>query len=162
MGRAVGISRFFFTPKRSPRLPQRQSTQTVWRLSQGVNYERITIVLFSSTQFFYSTQKGEFAMSIFSKFKKVLKMKSLLATMNKSVLSKYEPLAAAGALLAPHIPKDHYLVLIAFTHSGLQSQYKEALTKEILSNAIKQMLEEYKLGKYSIEKKGDEYNLYEV
>ena len=89
-------------------------------------------------------------------------MKSLLATMNKSVLSKYEPLAAAGALLMPNIPKDHYLVLVAFTHSGLQSQYKEALTKEILSSAIKQMLDKYTLGKCSIEKKGDEYYLYDV
>jgi hypothetical protein len=91
-------------------------------------------------------------------------MKSLLATMNQSALTRYEPLAALGALM-PNIPKDHLLVLIAFTFSGLQNEAKqrnEQLTKEVLSSAIQQTLKDYELGTYTIEKKGNDYSLYEV
>jgi hypothetical protein len=87
-------------------------------------------------------------------------MKALLATLNKSVLSKYQPLAALGTLM-PNIPTDHLLVLIAFAYSGLQSQ-KLTLTKEILSKVIQQTFNEYKRGKFLIEKNGDEYYLYDV
>jgi hypothetical protein len=91
-----------------------------------------------------------------------LKKNKLLATVEASALSQYEPLATSGALLVPDIPRDHLLVLIAFAHSGALSQVGSALDKDALSRMIGQIFNQYHAGKLSIEKRGDAYRLYEA